>query len=161
MAIPATLSISNGRRTSDPVCLSSSRLSTQAILVELGTFWKYSAFIAVSVSLISGISNHSSYLPVTCKSRISDTRNSLRLDVDVIQMHGSARKSAIWIPPAAAVSRPLFCSPGRVDLEVCLEKTSVADGEPIVVNCSVSNQSSRCIKTMKVALSNYEKFPSL
>lgn len=67
-------------------------------------------------------------------------------------MHGSAEKSAVWIPPAANVSRPILFSLGRVDMEVCLEKTSVYDGEPLVLNVSIVNQTNKNIKGMKVRL---------
>ena len=77
-------------------------------------------------------------------------RSSIHFGVDMIQKHGSAEKSAIWIPPAATVSRPLLLALGRVDMEVCLEKTSVTDGEPLVINVSIVNHSNKNIRGMKV-----------
>ena len=77
-------------------------------------------------------------------------RSSIHFDVDMIQKHGTAEKSAMWIPPATTVSRPLLFALGRVDMEVCLEKTSVADGEPLVINVSIANQSNKYIRGMKV-----------
>lgn len=70
----------------------------------------------------------------------------------MVQRPGSAEKSAMWIPPAASVSRPLLFSLGRVDMEVCLEKTSVSDGEPLIINISIANQSNKNIRGMKVKL---------
>jgi hypothetical protein len=77
-------------------------------------------------------------------------RSSIHFGVDMIQKHGSAEKSAIWIPPAATVSRPLLLALGRVDMEVCLEKTSVTDGEPLIINVSIVNHSNKNIRGMKV-----------
>ncbi len=77
-------------------------------------------------------------------------RSSIHFNVDMIQKYGSAEKSAMWIPPATTVSRPLLLALGRVDMEVCLEKTSVADGEPLIINVSIVNQSNRNIRGMKV-----------
>ena len=64
-------------------------------------------------------------------------------------MSGSADKSAVWVPPAASVSRPLLFN-GRVNLEVCLEKSSFIEGEPIVVNVTIDNHSNKSITRMKV-----------
>lgn len=74
--------------------------------------------------------------------------------MDVIQKHGTAEKSAKWIPPAATVSRPLMFSLGRIEMEACLEKTSVTDGEPMIINISIANHSNKNIRGMKVKL-NY------
>lgn len=79
-------------------------------------------------------------------------RSTIQFDVDLIQRHGSAEKSAVWIPPAVTVSRPLLLALGRVDMEVCLEKTSVVDGEPLIINISITNQSNKNIRGMKVMM---------
>lgn len=68
----------------------------------------------------------------------------------MIQKPGSAEKSAMWIPPATSISRPLLFSLGRIDMEVCLEKTSVSDGDPLIINISIANQSNKNIRGMKV-----------
>jgi len=77
-------------------------------------------------------------------------RSSINFNVNVIQMPGSADKSALWIPPAASVSRPLLFALGRVNVEVCLEKSCVMDGEPLVVNVTIDNHTNKSITRMKV-----------
>ncbi|KAK4027723.1 hypothetical protein OUZ56_016770 [Daphnia magna] len=84
-------------------------------------------------------------------------RSTIQFDVDLIQRHGSAEKSAVWIPPAVTVSRPLLLALGRVDMEVCLEKTSVVDGEPLIINISITNQSNKNIRGMKITLTQFYK----
>ncbi len=74
----------------------------------------------------------------------------MRFDVDVVQMHGSAEKSAVWVPPVVSVSRSLMFSPGRIYLEVNLEKTCITDGEPLLVYVTINNHSNKSITKMKV-----------
>ena len=83
---------------------------------------------------------------------ITSIRSSLRFDVDIVQMHGSAEKSALWIPPTVSVIRPLLFSSGQIELSASLEKASVADGEPLIIHVSVMNRSNRNINKIKVSI---------
>ena len=79
-------------------------------------------------------------------------RSSIRFDVDVIQVSGPVAKSANWIPPAVSISRGFFFSPGRIHMEVNLEKTCIAHDEALFVHVTILNHSNKSVTKMKVFL---------
>jgi len=99
------------------------------------------------------------YLEVFCLYRGDKPhkRSSIHLDVSLIQLPGKGEfhSSGILLPPAVAINHPVFLSPGRVQLEVCLEKTIICDEEPLVINLTISNNSNQTIKRMKAKLMQF------
>ena len=52
----------------------------------------------------------------------------------------------------ATVSRPILLGCGQVQLDVCLEKTFIGEGEPIILHVTMANHSARNIKKLKASL---------
>ena len=52
--------------------------------------------------------------------------------------------------PATLVSRQFFLSPGKLQIEMCLDKAIYYLGDKLVMNVVINNSSSRAIRKIKV-----------
>lgn len=52
--------------------------------------------------------------------------------------------------PATLVARQFFLSPGRLQIEMCLDRSAVYYGDKVAMNVVISNSSTRTIRKIKV-----------
>ncbi|XP_064090669.1 arrestin homolog isoform X3 [Macrobrachium nipponense] len=78
-------------------------------------------------------------------------RSSIRMGMKLYQMAPSADRPQ----PYASFSKQLLLADGQVEVEATLDKEVYERGEPVVVNVSVTNHSSRNVRKIKVFVVQY------
>lgn len=53
-------------------------------------------------------------------------------------------------PPHAVLNKPFFLSDGKVKLEASLDKAVYMHGDSIHVNVSITNETKKCVRRLKV-----------
>jgi Arrestin (or S-antigen), C-terminal domain len=85
-------------------------------------------------------------------------RNAVRMNIRVIQeqIAENLKEHLAVMPlsrPATMVGRQFFLSPGRIQIEMCLDKAVTYYGDRIAISVSITNSSNRTIRKIKVKLS--------